>query len=355
MGSSCCASNAVGPKDREAAGEISGSCRWADPAGLPLLIGVSGAHGLRDPDWLPGAGRPDCYCEVRAGGRLLHTTSAVRDAVEPVWEEECRVPGFAAAAGLEFRVYGGDAAGKDLLGAAALAAEDFAERGFNGELPLVGAVEAGGAHVKVRIGVEGAEPPPGQASELTVTVDAPAAGRPWGLSACVRDGETLHVLDVSEGAFLDYNASAQPAERVIKTDFITRVNGAVGSSVSMVRELWKNGRVECRIKRGVHFAVVVDRGEASAPLGLELSDDLAGDQLVVKGADGRGHNARARDHERLLPCDRIVAVGSFRGPAQELHRRLVETSGRVRLQVLRPADGRQGEGGLARPAHWRFR
>jgi len=318
-----------------------------------VVITVVGARGLRDSDWLPGTGKPDCYCEVMAGGRRLHTTATVESTCEPVFDEAFWVADLEEDSPLEFRVYDKDLAGRDFLGKALLPAKDYAAEGFNGELKLLD-TKADQAYIRVKAKVAGRDLPPGPSAEVTITIQRSSKETPMGFRLDTRDSSLLQVTGITEeGPVGAYNAGAKLQEQVKVHDFIASVNGATGTK-AMLEEINRNLKVECLIKRCVFPTVIFDRGEASAPVGLQFVEHGNADFLVIKGMDASRQSATAKDHERLRLGDRIVSVGSTKGKASVLERRLKEHTGKVQLVVMRPASGPGAEGGAARLVHWLF-
>jgi len=317
-----------------------------------LSVTVVGARGLRGSDWLPGTGKPDCYCEVRRGGATLHTTGTISNTCQPVWFESCEVAELGAP--LEFWIYDKDLVGSDFLGKAVLESEDYAE-GFNGELKLADA-RVDEACLKVKVKVVGKDLPPGPPSQYALTVERPSKDVSFGLDLDMQSEGALYVLSVKAGPFADYNSTTTPEFQVKVSDVIVSVNGKTCSNALMLDQFKTETKVECTVRRTVMTAVIFDRGEASEPLGLEIPEKPQGEFMVIKGIIGGAaekHNSAAEEQERLYPDDRIVSVGTFQGPALRLLEHLEKGSGPVMLSVLRvaaPAD----QGGLGRVLHWLF-
>jgi len=345
MGNVCC--NA-----KENAGAVPVETTDATSSEPALVVTVVGARGLRNSDWLPGSGKPDCYCGVASAGKDLYTTRVIEDVLEPVWAEEFEVAEFADGAPLEFFVYDKDYVSTDFLGKAVLEAKDYAAVGFNGELKLADA-GVDEAYIKVKVKVAGEELPQGPMAEFTATMERASKEDSFGIRFDVRDGINCQVLEMLSGAAVSaYNKSAPPGERVEVHDFISGVNGVSGSSQKIAEEFKASLKVECAVKRHVYMRVVYDRGEASEPTGLQFSTYPTADFLIITGADGK-HNERAGEHEKLCPGDRIVSIGGVQCKPAELQAKLEEQSGKVQLVVMRPAAA-HSEGGMERAVHWLF-
>jgi len=319
-----------------------------------LVITVVGARGVRSSEWLPGTGKPDCYCEVRGGAEKLYTTKAIGDVLEPVWLETFEVAEIADDSALEFSVYDKlndrDPVGSSFLGVARLEAKDYARAGFNGELKLADAgVEE--AYIRVKVKVAHEELPMGLPAEFTITVERASKEESFGIRFDTRDQITCQVLEVTPGLlFSNYNESAPPEEQVKVHDFITSVNGISGSNPKMIEQFRASLKVECTVQRSVCTSVIYDRGDASEALGLEFCKYPTADVLVITGVDGK-RNRSAGEHERLCPGDRIVSLRSLQCRPAELEDQLRAQSGKVQLVVMRPAAA-HAEGGLERPVHW---
>jgi len=326
-----------------------------------LVISIVGAQGVRNSDWMPGTGgKPDCYCEVTAGGQTLHTTAVLTDVLEPVWQEECKVASIAEGAALEFSVYDKDFVGSDFLGKAVLEAKDYAEAGFNGFLKLADA-KAPEAYIRVKVKVAGKDLPPGPPPQFTVTVEKPTKDASFGLALDTKDGQTLQVLELKEGPFSTYNASVSPSLQVKKGDIFVSANGMAGKTDDMLKQFVEEMKVECVVVRPISITILFDRGAAGSALGLEYPDKAGGEVLVVKSIEAGGaveaSNAAAKEQDKLLPCDRITAVNGQKGAAEKLQKLLEETSGKIQLTVSRRAiapKSDEGEDGLKGLVHWLF-
>jgi len=99
-----------------------------------------GARGLRDADWLPGAGKSDPYCICELEGKPEATkieTQVINNTSDPHWGFEGSLTDYIAGDSLVFKVYDKDfGKSDDFLGLAVLPGEHFHPHGFEGELPL---------------------------------------------------------------------------------------------------------------------------------------------------------------------------------------------------------------------------
>jgi len=321
-----------------------------------VVVTIVGARGLRDSDWLPGAGKPDCYVEVRSADKLLHTTEVINNTCEPVWAEEKPLTELEAGASLEFTVWDKDTIGSDLLGKAVLNPEDYAGVGFNGELQLKDA-KVPQAYLRVKVKMPGMDLPPGPAAEYTVTVEKQGK-ESWGLKMDKQDPKKLNIIEFKDGPFSKFNENAKPAEQVKVNDFLVSVNSAKDSA-AMLAEFGTASKVECKFKRGMPISVVFDRGDASTPLGLETPEKPGSMvSIVVTGVAAGGalakYNEAAKEGERISAGDRILAVGATRGKAVEVKKAIEGAKGQVLLTLLKPAVSRSDDGDEYTFGHWLF-
>eukprot|EP00413_Alexandrium_margalefii_P049287 CAMPEP_0204610238 /NCGR_PEP_ID=MMETSP0661-20131031/61401_1 /ASSEMBLY_ACC=CAM_ASM_000606 /TAXON_ID=109239 /ORGANISM="Alexandrium margalefi, Strain AMGDE01CS-322" /LENGTH=367 /DNA_ID=CAMNT_0051622043 /DNA_START=67 /DNA_END=1170 /DNA_ORIENTATION=- len=319
------------------------------------IVTVVGARGLRSSDWLPGTGKPDCYVEMRSKGELLHTTAVISNTCEPVWAEEKPLMEFEGGAPLEFSVYDKDLIGSDFLGRATLEAKDYASEGFNGEVQLRDA-KAPQAYLKVKVMMPGKDLPPGPPAEYTVTIER-AKKESYGLRLDKQDPRRLVVFGISDGPFSKHNADVKPQEQVKVNDFLVAVNSA-NDTAAMLSEFGSSLKVECKFKRGVPVSVVFDRGDDSAPLGLEMAEKPGSMTSVLVRSFGGGaaarHNEAAREHEKINAGDRILALGATRGKAEDIKRAMESAKGQLQLTLLKPAVSRSHEGDTYTWGHWLF-
>jgi len=324
----------------------------AEPEKEPkLVITVVGARGIRESDWTPfknsEASKPDCYCEVRLGGKTIHTTSTIDDCCEPVWAEECSVAELGENQALEFAILDKDLVGSESVGMASIQAKDFEAKGFNGELKLADA-KVDQAYIRVKIKVAGKDLPAGPEPKFAVTLTR-EKDKSYGVKFNMRDERTLQLVEITDGPFATYN-SIWPAHKHIRVhDFITRVNKVSGNSKAMKDELVANLEVEIEVTRCVYTAIVYDRGEPHSPLGMEFAEAKTSDFAIVKSVSEAGHNANAKDHGKICTGDRIISVGGQKGKATDLVKNLENSSGKVQIVLARPATC------AVRSEHWQYK
>jgi len=330
----------------------------ADPAVTSPVVIIVGARGLRNSDWLPGTGKPDCYVQVKSKDKLLHTTAVINNTCEPVWMEKQPLAELEGEAPLEFSVYDKDLVGSDFLGTATLEARDFASEGFNGELQLQKA-KVPQAYLRVKVKMPGKDLPRGPLAEYTVTLERASANDSYSVRLDKMDHRRLSILEIKDGPFTKYNASAKPEQQIRVHDFIVAVNSAKEDVAAMLSEFGSSLQVECKIKRGMPVNVIFDRGDKSMALGLEMPEQPTGMvtglvHKVIGGGAVAKHNAAAKEHEKINTGDRILAVGSTRGKAVDIQRALENVTGQVQLTLVKPAVSRNEEGDSCTWQHWLF-
>jgi len=105
-----------------------------------LRVEIISACGLRDADWMLGAGLSDPYCTCSVVGNTEHTikTPVKNNTLNPVWNYSCVLLDFEPGDILEFKVFDKDFGKKDdLLGTATLSYSEIPDSGFYGALPLI--------------------------------------------------------------------------------------------------------------------------------------------------------------------------------------------------------------------------
>jgi len=120
----------------------------------PLKLTIVSARGLRDADWVPGAGKSDPYCVCEIAGKPKEAkvqTKVINDNLDPVWEHHAEIPGFRQGDTLVFKVWDKDLAKSDFLGELRLESAQFYPHGFDSELPLANAGRAIKAYLKLKI------------------------------------------------------------------------------------------------------------------------------------------------------------------------------------------------------------
>jgi len=321
-----------------------------------LIVTIVGVRGLRDAAWLPGTGKPDCYCELTTGRLMLHATSCIPDTCEPTWCAKCNVMDIATGSPLTFTVYERDLFGADTLGKATLQNKDYATNGFNGELKLQDA-HVSQAFIRLKVKVAGKALPPGEPAEIDVTAEKPSCDISFGLDLDPRDDIMLHVMEIRSGPFTDFNSSASPQLQLKQGDAIVSVNGVTGCAEKMVAEFKSQLKVECKVKRTLLTTVILDRGATSEPLGLQFQEDIQGEALVIKGLSegvAEKHNRSVKPADRFCVSDRVLSVGNVKGNARALKKQLDTQEGKLQLVVRRAASPLPEIQGTHGVIHWLY-
>jgi len=343
----------------------------AVPAEPALTVAIVGARGLRGVDWFPGTDRfLFCTLSIQSQQGELHRTRLVKDTVAPFWREEAPVGMYCLGDALEFCVWDADASGEgSVLGEAVLESEDFAGRGFNGEVQLTGDERRGlypspsvdlltiskktpgcgegclpapvGGQPKpsflaVRVRLKGRAYPRGPPKEFHVVIRNPRK-KSLGLDVDSQDGFHLWVLAVKAGPIQAYNEEAEPSRQVLPGDFIMKVNEGGIRAESMLDIMKKATRLELTIRRPLQFDVAVKCEDRWKSHGMKyMSNPLHGCVVVASAGDGTvmAWNQDNPD-QQVRPGDRIVAVDGKKCSSRDMLRRLAAV--RFHMTVVRPS------------------
>lgn len=310
-----------------------------------LSVTVIAARGLRNSDWLPGLGKPDCYCVVTSGDRNLFTTRVIVNSLEPVWNDSAAVNDYIDGAPLEFSIYDKDVAGSDFLGKVVLQSDKFVH-GFNGQLQLDQAGKGIQAFLQLKIKVAGKDLPAGAPSHFQIPVEK-GDHQDYGLAADIQDGKTLYLKLIKLGPFSDYNGKATEELQLVPGDYIVSVNSVAGSSLAMLEELKKDTKATITVARELVMPVILERRDAKAAFGAEFpAKPVLGVLSITNIGDGlfTEYNKTQDGNLKIRSGDRILAVAGFRGTGEELKSKLEASTGSFQLLLSRPAPG----------GHWRF-
>lgn len=315
-----------------------------EPIAKPeLTIMIVGARGLRNSDWVPGLGKPDCYCVVKSANRTLFTTRATDNTLEPVWNESAKVNGYSECEPLQFSIHDSDVVGSECVGKTALESERFAN-GFNGELQLVEAGKGLTAFLRLKIEVAGLGAPPGPQPQFELSVEK-GAHRVWGLDFDI-DEEALRVSKVNPGPFTGYNDTVKPELQLISSDYIESVNGVTGPGSTMLDQFRTKTKLRLVVRREVLLTAILERRDAQAPLGV-LFFSGSRSLLITEIIDGvfkEFNNDTQDDNMKIQVGDRIIAVGGFQGSGASIQNKLQKIRGKFQLVLSRRATS----------SHWSF-
>eukprot|EP00421_Protoceratium_reticulatum_P064386 CAMPEP_0168418984 /NCGR_PEP_ID=MMETSP0228-20121227/32039_1 /TAXON_ID=133427 /ORGANISM="Protoceratium reticulatum, Strain CCCM 535 (=CCMP 1889)" /LENGTH=395 /DNA_ID=CAMNT_0008432861 /DNA_START=26 /DNA_END=1213 /DNA_ORIENTATION=+ len=300
----------------------------APPPEPKLTVAIVAARGLRDLDWLPGAGLSDAFCVLTVNGAEVGRTQVQNDSLEPVWKEEFEVLDWEAGQELSFGVFDADLARNQSLGQALLPSDLFTKAGFNGEIKLNEAGEGIDAYLKVKVKLHKQDYPRGPPAEIEIKVEKDPTQKLLGLDLDPNDGKTLYVTEVKAGPFKSYNegtpqgASGAPPERQIqKGDFIIKVNGIKNDSEKMLGALKKDTSIELTLKRPMEITAALKRSDPKQPLGLDFYRPVGISSVLVTAVQSSGPAAawnKANWSQELLVGDRVVAVRGQRGSGKDL-------------------------------------
>jgi len=310
--------------------------------GPKFVFMIVGARGIRNTDWLPGLGKPDCYCEVKSGGQLIHTTRIINDTMVPRWAEEFNVDDLNDNENLEFKVYDKDVVGSDYLGKVVLQPDAFAEKGCCQDFEMLEAGKNIKAYLGLKMKTRGQEEyPAGPPSSFEVEVEKGEEAKEYGLEIDSQDMKNLQIAQVDQGCFKAYNEKADSSVQVVISDFIVSVNGVEGSA-DMVKQ-FANPKVKVKLVRALNTAVLLENNDKKKKHGLKFPTKMKNDVLVVlEIGDGyiKEYNdtcaREQRASEMVLPYDRIVSVKDEVGRALSLKSALEKASGKFQIGIQRP-------------------
>merc|ERR1712048_684074 len=131
-----------------------------------VKVTIVGARGLRNADWV-GKSDPYCICEIPGKSYSKFLTEVVNNCLNPEWNHEADVSGYAIEDPLTFTVKDKDPMKKDdALGSITLMSDQFLASGFEGELQLSGAGTGAEAFLRVKV-IVNPEPEPAPARETS--------------------------------------------------------------------------------------------------------------------------------------------------------------------------------------------
>mmetsp|Transcript_112515 Transcript_112515/g.217998 ORF Transcript_112515/g.217998 Transcript_112515/m.217998 type:complete len:312 (+) Transcript_112515:57-992(+) len=304
-------------------------------------IMVVSASGIRNSDWLPGTGKPDCYCTVKSAeqGRELFRTKILNDQLAPMWNEEARLIGYKTGESLEFEVWDKDLITSESLGKVTLSPDDFAQEGWNGQLKLT---EAGdgidSAFLNVKIKMPDQDYPKGPSDEFEVTVEK-QQGESLGLDLDLQDGTYCLVKTVDDGPLQQYNEQVKPTEQIKPGDFVLSVNGET-TPKAMLKKFRGEHKFTMTVRRSTTVYVLVDiqKSDKGTP-GLEFPKEPVGEWLCIKGLQNEGWGKSLNDgcedsSAKFQVGDRIAALAGASN-AGEVRDKLAHVSGKTPMRLVR--------------------
>jgi len=323
---------------------------------------IIGARGIRSADWMPGLGKPDCYCEVRAVGagaseEPLFVTEVLNSPLEPMWREEAPLRDYMKNQALQFKVWDKDGAGADYLGKAELPAAYFNNDGFNGELPMEEVGTGIKAFLRFKIKPPMKPYPPPVLPKFDAEVEKSSKEEPWGLALDIQDDSHLYITDITEGPFKRYNDGQDRDDlKVAVTDFITAVNG---KTTQLLNEIKDSEKVTVTIRRGLDLRMILEKGEASVDSDFDRKTRSDGG-LMIKTLSEKGmfkaYNDQTEDpNMKFQVNDRIVSINGKQATNRELYRMLEEAQGTFHMTVMRCAPDDIGQSGSSDTAdRWSY-
>jgi len=328
--------------------------------------------GVRGISWLPSEDNPGCYIEVARAGTPIFTSTVIKYASHPMWTAaESSVQRINEGDALTFKLYGQESASFELsrtncLGTATIEHAQFAQEGFNDEVLLEGTGDGMQAYLHLKIKAAGKEYP--AVPPLTFTVEVEKGDRTeLGLKLDTSDGKNLMVFAVDSGAFANYNTTADPSKKLMKSDFIVSVNEA-SSQNGCITQMKQSSVVKCVFTRGIELSVILEREEQETPLGLEFPDILKTHslglpitkvaavlfiatlgmvtplvkllELVVTEGAAKTYNDACGNSEgdKLRVHDRILSVMGETGAPADVKEKMENARGQFQIRILRPCS-----------------
>jgi len=291
---------------------------------VPLTLTIIGTRGLRNKEYVPDSGK-SCYCVVRTfKDQHLNTTSSIDNALDPLWKEEVEV-NCAPGEALEFSIWeqvvkSDGSTTSDKLGRAVLESKEYASLGFNGELWVQDAGRNIEAYLEVKVKSAGQEYPRAPPKQFTINLEK-SVGKLLGADLDVSCGRMGYLtIIMKDGIFAEYNRTATPDKQLRVGDYIMKVNGIQGNSLSMLDCLKRENKFEVTIQRPLLFNIAVSRKDAKTQLGVTLVERPSGNSLLIKEViKGLVMEWNIMHPEQEVRAgDRIVSVNGKGGEVQEL-------------------------------------
>jgi len=313
-----------------------------NPVQPALTIMVVGARGIRNTDWLPGFGKPDCCCEVKRGDHVLHMTKAIKNSIAPCWAEELKIWEFKQGEQLEFTVFNKDASGSSYCGKVTLKPDSYMlQNGCNDEFEMEDIQQNTKACLSLKIKVQGQEDyPKGAPPQIEVELFKGQA-KDYGLKFDDQDQKALQIVEVGKGAFKTHNDTVKPSGQVNKSDFIVSVNGFMRSP-EMIKQ-FKQPKVKVTLVRALNTAVVLEKNDTKKNHGIKFPSKKNGTFVVMDIGDGyiKEHNNNCdQESQKIHVSDRIVSVRGQVGNASTINGLLEKATGKFQVGVQRkcPVD-----------------
>lgn len=304
-----------------------------------MTVTVVGARGIRNSDWLPGLGKPDCYCVVKRAGKMVHKTQTITDSLTPQWAEEFDIHEYNDGEELEFNVWDSDLIGEDYLGKVVLKPEQFMENGLIGDYEMEEAGKNIRAYLAIKIKLPDKVYPSAQQAELEVTIEKGAANE-YGIKLDDQDKVNLYVCEIFEGVVQKHNDSVKANLQVMQSDFIVSVNGVEGNAEEMLKQ-FKEAKVTFKLRRAMDLVAILDKKEETSQLGVIIPKPARANALVILNIeDGivKAYNDTCtKEPEKILLGDRIVSIKGEVGPAEQLRSKLLGMTGKFQVGIQRPS------------------
>jgi len=311
-----------------------------------LTLQILGVRGIRDSDWFPGTGAPDCVVNIMCAGKLIGTTDVIADSLQPMEIEEAYVTEYIEGDSLEFKVYAKDGPGSDCLGRIALKPEQFLPNGFNEEVLLEDTRAKIEAYLSLKIKPRGKKYPTSPRSIFTVEVEK-GEHTTYGLAIEHSDAKHIIVYGIKPGAFVDYNNSVEPCWQLKKSDFILSVNGE--SNMAHCLREFQTPKVTVLVARGIELTFILERENLRKPLELAFPAKLWKQgyglpitRVGITNGVAKEDSRCAGEWDKLQAHDRIVSVNGETGPSFDLRAKIENMTGKFQVRILRACSEMKG-------------
>jgi len=306
-----------------------------------FTVTIVSARGIRNSDWLPGPGKPDCYCVATRGSTEVYRTKVIQNSLTPLWAEEFDVFEFNDGEELEFKVWDSDLTGADYLGKVVLVKEQFMVDGVNGDFLMEETGVNIRAYLDLKIKMQGRDYPPAPSTELEVTVEK-GKGDNYGMRINEQSKVDLQVHQIEQGAVQRYNESVKADMQIRKSDFIVAVNGVTDSCEEMMRQFSKS-KVTLRLRRALTYVVILDREDHTQKLGVVVPLPPKNDVIPIldiqEGLIKSYNDKCTAESDKIQFLDRITSVKGEAGSAESLHAKLDAMTGKFQIGMQRAHAG----------------
>eukprot|EP00927_Polykrikos_kofoidii_P077979 TRINITY_DN7485_c0_g1_i1.p1 TRINITY_DN7485_c0_g1~~TRINITY_DN7485_c0_g1_i1.p1 ORF type:complete len:1906 (-),score=343.15 TRINITY_DN7485_c0_g1_i1:318-6035(-) len=276
-----------------------------------LTLTVLSAKGLRAAEggyWGGANSNPFCICELRGKPESHFQTSSLEKTLEPVWDEEHVVVGYAPGDSLDFTVMDSDdAASSTFLGRATLEDDKISrEGGFAGDLVLL---DSGSDHVaRLKIRVEVVPPSPRRPpSPLAVPVAEAAEDDPIDAEVIPQQHDDVPMLGADQETSTLSPEVASPTEGAVSCAILPSAAGVDAHVVEGVTAL-EHDAAAMKADRADSTAIleVAAEGTSDSAAAIPLASSAV--KLVAPSPTDGSESLHARATPEADDCSRDMEV-----------------------------------------------